>query len=189
MPDVYDVHAGGTGRGDAFVGVVVGEARAGVHAELHVLLTHPDTLTRIRQGTLDWDDVVEETLRIDGPVMHVPLRCAVEDIDLGEGVVIRKGAPIIIAFAAAGRDPELHPDDPDRFDPTRAGKKHLAFGHGPHYCLGAHLARLEARIALTTLFAQLPDLALAHPEEQPPRVTSMIVNGPENLPVIPRPAA
>ncbi|MFD8480486.1 cytochrome P450 [Kitasatospora sp. NPDC059673] len=159
-----------------------------IASAVHFLLTHPDTLAGIRQGTLDWDDVIEETLRIDGPVMHVPLRYAVEDIDLGEGVVIKKGDPIIIAFAAAGRDPELHPENPDRFDPARAGKKHLAFGHGPHYCLGAYLARLEARIALTTLFAELPDLALTHPGQQPPRVTSMIVNGPENLNIIPRPA-
>jgi Cytochrome P450 len=74
--------------------------------------------------------VVEETLRQQGPVMYLPLRCALEDIDLGEGVVIRKGEAVIIAFAAAGRDPEVHPGRPDDFDPGRASKEHLAFAYG-----------------------------------------------------------
>ncbi|GES23248.1 cytochrome P450 [Acrocarpospora pleiomorpha] len=152
------------------------------------LLTHPENLTRIREGTISWEDVVEETLRADGPVMHLPLRYAIEDIDLGEGVIISKGDPIIIGFAAAGRDPDLHPDRPDHFDPTRTSKEHLAFGHGPHFCLGAHLARLEAEVALTTLFKRLPDLALAHPGEQPARMPSFMINGPMSLEIVPHPA-
>ena len=116
------------------------------------------------------------------------MRFAVEDIDLGEGVVIGKGDLIFIGFAAAGRDPELHPDCPESFDPTRTSKEHLAFGHGPHFCLGAHLARLEADVALTTLFKHLPDLALAHPAEQPDRLPSFIINGPVGLEVVPYPA-
>jgi cytochrome P450 len=153
-----------------------------------VLLTHPENLARIREGAIGWEDVVEETLRLEGPVMYLPMRFAVEDIDLGEGVVIPKGDPIIIGFAAAGRDPELHPDGPERFDPTRAGKEHLAFGHGPHFCLGAHLARLEADVALTTLLKHLPDLTLAHPGQEPARIPSLIVNGPVELEIVPHPA-
>ena len=152
------------------------------------LLTHPENLTRIREGAIGWDDVVEETLRFEGPVMHLPLRFALEDIDLGEGVVIGKGDPIIIGFAAAGRDPELHPDCPESFDPTRAGKEHLAFGHGPHFCLGAHLARLETNVALTTLFQRLPDLTLAHPGERPTPLASFVVNSLVGLEVVPHPA-
>jgi cytochrome P450 len=156
---------------------------------VHALLTHPENLTRIREGTIGWDDVVEETLRFEGPVMYVPLRSALEDIDLGEGVVIRKGDPIVIGFAAAGRDPELHPEGPEHFDPTRPSKEHLAFGHGPHFCLGAHLARLEAEIALTTLFTHLPDLALAHPGEQPAHLRSFVVNSLAGLEIVPHPAS
>lgn len=153
-----------------------------------VLLTHPGNLARVREGAIGWQDVVEETLRFDGPVMHLPMRFAIEDIDLGEGVVIGKGDPIIIGFAAAGRDPELHPDRPERFDPTRTGKEHLAFGHGPHFCLGAHLARLEADVALTTLFKHLPDLALAHPGKQPTHLPSFVVNSLASLEIVPHPA-
>lgn len=159
-----------------------------ITSAVQALLTHPETLTQVHEGTITWQDVIEETLRIESPVMHIPLRCALEDIDLGEGVVIRKGDAISLGFAAAGRDPELHPQCPDRFDPTRANKEHLAFGHGPHFCLGAHLARLEAHVALTTLFEHLPNLTLAHPEQQPARLTSFIINGPVGLEVIPHPA-
>lgn len=161
-----------------------------ITSAVHAVLAHPRHKARIgRSGGIGWDDVIEETLRHDGPVMHMPLRYAVEDIDLGEGVVIRRGEPIIIAFAAAGRDPDLHPDRPTVFDPTRADKGHLAFGHGPHFCVGAHLARLETRIALTTLFDCLPHLTLAHSDQPPPRIPSFLVNGTEHLDVIPVPLA
>jgi cytochrome P450 len=153
----------------------------------HALLTHPGTAERLRRGDLAVDDVVEETLRRDGPAMHLPLRYAVEDIDLGDGVVIERGEPILLAFGAAGRDPALHPDEPDAFDPDRASKDHLAFGFGVHFCLGAHLARLEARTALSALFESLPGLALADPEKDPPRLTSLLVHGPSELLVVPRP--
>ncbi|MDN3359692.1 cytochrome P450 [Actinomadura sp. DC4] len=152
------------------------------------LLAQPEILTQVREGAIGWRDVIEETLRFEGPVMYLPMRFAIEDIDLGEGVVIGEGDPIVIGFAAAGRDPELHPGCPERFDPTRASKEHLAFGHGPHFCLGAHLARLEAEVALDTLFKRLPDLALTHPGERPARVPSFVANGIERLEIIPRPA-
>ncbi|GGY99200.1 cytochrome P450 [Streptomyces nitrosporeus] len=155
----------------------------------HALLTGPDVVTRIRKGELRWADVVEETLRLQGPIMYLPLRYAVEDIDLGEGVLVRQGDAIAVAFAAAGRDPDRHPKGPDDFDPSRADKTHLAFGHGPHFCLGAHLARLEAEVALRTLFTRLPRLALASPERTPDRLPSFILNGLTGLPVVPVPAA
>lgn len=158
-----------------------------ITSAVHAVLNHPETLDQIQHGTINWTDVIEETLRIEGPIMHIPLRCALEDIDLGEGVTIHKGQAITLAFAAAGRDPNLHPQHPETYDPTRPNKEHLAFGHGPHYCLGAHLARLEATIALTTLFNRLPQLTPAHPNQQPPRVKSFIINGPSHLHVIPQP--
>ncbi|MFD0562400.1 cytochrome P450 [Kitasatospora saccharophila] len=153
------------------------------------LLTHPGELAKVRAGETGWADVIEETLRVEGPVMYLPLRYALADIDLGGGVVIPAGDPVVLGFAAAGRDPERHPDRPEVFDPARPDKAHLAFGHGPHFCLGAHLARLEAGIALRTLFERLPDLALADPDRPPARIPSVIVNGPAALEVVPRPAA
>ncbi|GCD93163.1 cytochrome P450 family protein [Embleya hyalina] len=150
---------------------------------VHALLIHPDQHTRLRRASIDWNDVVEETLRLEGPIAHMPLRYAVADIELGEGVTIRRGDAIIIGFGAAGRDPAVHAD-PDVFDPARADKEHLAFGHGPHYCLGAPLARMEADIALRALFAHFPDLTLAHPERALPRRESFIANGLRELPVL-----
>ncbi|MFD0633605.1 cytochrome P450 [Catenulispora yoronensis] len=158
-----------------------------ITSAVHALLAHPESLAAVRDKAIGWRDVIEETLRVQAPVMHMPLRYAVAEIDLGEGVVIAEGDPIIIGFAAAGRDPALHPDRPDEFDPTRASKEHLAFGYGPHFCLGAHLARLETEIALSTLFERLPGLALARPGQEPARLASMMVNGPAALEVVPTP--
>lgn len=153
----------------------------------HALLTDPDQLALLRAGTVTWHDVIEETLRAEGPIMHMPLRYAVEDIDLGEGVLIRQGDPILLAFGAAGRDPAVHGPHADAFELTRTEKDHLAFGHGVHYCLGAPLARMEAHIALTALFTHFPDLALAvSPGELRPQ-TSFIANGHQELPVRLRP--
>jgi cytochrome P450 len=89
-------------------------------------------------------------------------------------------------LAAAGRDPAQHGDDAGRFDVTRDRREHLAFGHGVHYCLGAPLARLEARIALPALFARFPGLQLAEAEPLEP-IDSFISQGYRALPVrIPR---
>ncbi|WP_329491653.1 cytochrome P450 [Kitasatospora sp. NBC_01246] len=158
-----------------------------ITSAVHALLTHRRFLALVHEGTLGWEDVIEETLRHEGPVMHLPLRYALEDIDLGEGVVVRRGEPILLAFGAAGRDPEVHLDRPDDFDPTRPAKDHLAFGHGPHFCLGAPLARLEAEVALSGFFGSYPDAVLA-PEGPPPvRLRSAVVNGPAELWIVPAP--
>jgi cytochrome P450 len=130
-----------------------------------VMLTRPDQLELVTAGKASWDDVVEETLRALSPVEYIPLRFAVEDIEL-DGVTIARGEPILIAFGAAGRDPELHGDTAKEFDVTRPDKEHLTFGHGVHYCLGAPLARMEARIALPALFERFPDMTLAVPPEE-----------------------
>ncbi|MET9890076.1 cytochrome P450 [Streptomyces sp. NPDC006465] len=155
---------------------------------VHALLTRPEQLELVREGRATWDDVVEETLRADAPVANLPLRYAVEDIVLSElggpdGTVIAKGEAILAAYAAAGRDPERHGKDADRFDVTRADKEHLAFGHGVHHCLGAPLGRLEARIALPALFDRFLGLRLAVPEEELRPVGSFISNGHRSLPV------
>ncbi|OEV09283.1 cytochrome P450 family protein [Streptomyces nanshensis] len=138
------------------------------HAVLE-LFRHPDQLARVLADPDLWDEVIEETLRLHGPIMHLPMRYATDDIDLGDDVTIRCGDLILIAFAAHGRDPNVHAD-PDTFDLDRADKQHLAFGYGIHYCLGAALAKLEARIALPALFDAFPDVRLEEgyvPEPQP----------------------
>ncbi|MDX3644163.1 cytochrome P450 [Streptomyces sp. MB09-02B] len=155
---------------------------------VHALLTHPEQLAHVREGRASWDDVIEETLRARAPVANLPLRYAVEDLALTEfggpdGVVIAKGEPILAAYAAAGRDPELHGKDADVFDVTRADKEHLAFGHGVHHCLGAPLGRLEARMALPALFARFPTLELVASDEELGHVESFISNGHRRLPV------
>lgn len=124
------------------------------------LLARPDQLGLLRADPGRWDDAIEESLRVHCPVMHLPMRWATEDIDLGEGVVIRAGDAILICYGAHGRDPGVH-EDPETFDVDRENKDHLAFGLGAHFCPGSHLARLEARVALPALFDRFPDLTLA----------------------------
>ncbi|MEV7173592.1 cytochrome P450 [Streptomyces sp. NPDC093224] len=168
---------------------------------LHRLLVDPGQLAAVRRGDASWEDAVEEALRVDAPAFYGLLRFAVEDIDMGEGVVIGRGDPIIVSFGAAGRDPAVHGADADRFDvlrPTRG--QHLSFGFGTHHCLGAALARAECAIALRRFFERFPDAALA--QETPlhgtapdgvagegvvgglPRVESFISNGLARLPVV-----
>ncbi|MFF8291456.1 cytochrome P450 [Streptomyces sp. NPDC016309] len=149
---------------------------------IHALLTHPDQLALVRAGRASWDDVIEETLRSDAPVANLPLRYAVDDIDV-DGTVVRRGDALLVAYAAAGRDPGRYGEDADRFDVTRADKEHLAFGHGVHYCLGAPLGRMEARIALPALFERFPEVELAVPAEELRPVESFISHGHRSLPV------
>lgn len=154
---------------------------------VHALLTHPEQLALVKEGRYGWDAVVEETMRYDPPVQRIFFRFAVQDMTLA-GVPIREGEPIIIGLAAAGRDPEAF-KDAQRFDITREAERlPIGFGLGAHYCLGAALARTEAIIALPSLFARFPDLALAAGDGLP-RVPSQAMNGLRALPVRLDPAA
>jgi cytochrome P450 len=146
------------------------------------MLARPGQLARVRGGDVTWADVVEETLRCQPPVPNLPLRFAVEDIDVGDGVTLRAGEAILACYGAAGRDPLVHGSDAGLFDVTRAVKEHLAFGYGVHHCLGAPLARLEAAVALPALFARYPGLTLAaEPGELLP-LESFVSNGYRALP-------
>ena len=146
------------------------------------LLSHPDQLALVTSGEVSWDEVVDEVLRTDAPLASLPLRFAVEDIEL-DGVTIPQGDPILINYAALGRDPALHGQSAGAFDLTRKDKEHLSFGHGAHYCLGAGIARMVGRIALSTLFERFPDVTLAvEPDELTPLPT-FIMNGHLALPV------
>ena len=147
------------------------------------LLTHPGQLDLVRSGENSWDDVIEEALRWQAPIPFVPLRFAVEDIDF-HGVVIRKGDAIIGAYDAANRSPEANGQNADEFDITRRNKDYVTFGYGVHYCLGAPLAKLEARIALPALFERFPNMSLAIPPAELRPVGSFVSNGHRTLPVL-----
>ncbi|MEU9700204.1 cytochrome P450 [Streptomyces sp. NPDC047981] len=156
---------------------------------ISLLLTHPEQLDQLRAGHADWADVVEETLRLEPAVKHLPMRYAVNDIVLPDGQTIAKGEAILASYAAANRHPDWHGETADDFDIRRPAKDHLAFGHGVHFCLGAPLARLELATGLRKLFTRFPDLELAVPADQLKPLSSLISNGHEQLPVRLRPAA
>jgi cytochrome P450 len=132
---------------------------------LVTLLRFPDQLNLLRDRPELLPGAVEELLRYTRLFAATLARVATEDVELA-GTVIRKGEPVLPVVSAANRDPAAYPD-PHRFDVTREGPApHTALGHGPHFCLGAQLAKLELRIALGTVIRRFPNLALAvHPEE------------------------
>jgi cytochrome P450 len=150
---------------------------------VHALLTHPDQLADVLAGKIAWNDVIEETLRWAPSIANLPLRFAVDDIELPGGVTIAKGDAILASFFAASRDPELHGPTAAEFDARRGDFEHLAFGFGVHYCIGSPLARLEASIALPALFARFPELALAVPAEELRPTEGFIGHGVRALPV------
>lgn len=155
---------------------------------ISVLLAEPEQLRLVRDGVVTWEAVVNETLRSQGPVANIPLRFAVEDIDI-DGARIAKGEPILLSMAAAGRDPDQYGTDADRFDATRrASRDHLAFGHGVHHCLGRPLAMAEATTALPALFERFPRMAPAVPPERLRPLESFITTGHRELPVVLEPA-
>lgn len=125
------------------------------------LLRHPDQLALLRARPELIASAVEECLRFDGPIL-LTARYLREDTEFG-GTTIPRDAMVWGMLAAAHRDPSVFPD-PDRFDIARSGTPNLAFGGGIHYCLGAHLARMEAQAAIGSLVARGDDLALERDE-------------------------
>jgi cytochrome P450 len=129
------------------------------------LLTHPEQRAAIQRDPSLLPRAVEELIRYDGPVERTLNRWAAEDVELG-GQKIRRGETVIVVLGAADRDPERF-EDPDTLDLAAQRRvRHLGFGRGRHFCLGAPLARLEAEIALGTLLRRLPGLRLAVPPEE-----------------------
>jgi cytochrome P450 len=123
-----------------------------------LFLEHPEELQKLRADPSLAASAVEEVLRLEGPVDFTP-RIAPRDLEV-DGVAVGPGTPMFAVLRAANRDPAAF-DEPDRFRIDRTGPPHLAFGGGAHACIGAALARLEARIALPAIFQQFPDLKLA----------------------------
>ncbi|WP_460348799.1 cytochrome P450 family protein [Actinoallomurus acanthiterrae] len=148
----------------------------------HALLTHPDQKTiALSGGPGIWEDVVEETLRWNGPIDFLTAGYPLEDITIAN-VTIPAGDAVLGLFGGVGQDPHQHGPNAESFTITRQQKGHLAFGGGPHYCLGAPLARLEAAIGLSTLFDRFPDLTLAVAPDDLEPVPSLFSNAAQALP-------
>lgn len=144
------------------------------------VLSHPEQRAALLEGRLDWARSLEELLRLVSPLEGATWRHAAEDVPIG-GVTIRTGDSVLVNLAAANHDPDVHPA-PESFEPGRTGR-HLAFGHGPHVCVGARLARLEAQVALSRLFSRFPHLRLAAAADRIPWRPGLLVRGPTSLPV------
>ena len=149
------------------------------------LLLHPEQLERLHADPSLLPAAVEEIIRYDAPVPHSTFRYAPDDLELG-GVVIPAGAQIIVNLAAANRDGS-HYANADEFDIARTNGRHIGFGHGMHFCLGAPLARMEGQIALGELFRRFPDLRLAVPttELHWDHGDGLVLRGLTTLPIIP----
>jgi cytochrome P450 len=147
------------------------------------LIEHPDELARLRAEPELMTTAVEELLRFTSPVWHFR-RTATSDTEIA-GQAIRAGDKVVVWFASANRDPDVFPD-PDRLDLGRKPNDHAVFGRGgPHFCLGAHLARLELQVLLTELLPRVERIELAG---RPVRVRSNFANGLRSLPVRVTPA-
>lgn len=149
----------------------------------YVLFTHPDQLALLKARPELLPNAVEELLRFTPlTVCAAYPRYASADVELGGGTV-PAGRPVLTSTNAANRDPGVF-DGPDLLDLTRsAARQHLAFGHGPHHCVGASLARMELRVALGALLARMPDIGLACEPDAVEWKTGLLFRGPEKLPV------
>lgn len=152
------------------------------------LMRHPDELARLQSDPDRIGPAVEELLRYDAPVPHSTFRYAIEPVEIS-GVTIPAGAQVIISLAAANRDSDRF-TDPESLDVARSDQRHLAFGHGIHFCLGAPLARMEGVLALGALLRRFPELRLAIPAEELRwgHGDGLVLRGLSELPVVAGPA-
>jgi len=144
---------------------------------MKTLAEHPEALERVRASPTLIPRMLEEALRYDSPIQML-MRRTTRDVEIG-GRSVEEGSLMMLLLASANRDERRFPD-PDRFDIDRDTNGHLAFGFGTHFCLGASLARLEAKIALETLLERLPDYRVTAPVRAH---GSFLVRGPEALPL------
>jgi cytochrome P450 len=144
------------------------------------LMEHPDQLARLEAAPGLLPSAIEEVLRYRSPLQWMP-RATRRDVVV-HGQMIPAGKLVLPLIGSANRDPRQFPAA-DRFDITRDPNPHIAFGHGIHACLGAPLARLEARIALTDLLDRITDFRLASDEPWEPR-KAIQVHGPSSLPIL-----
>jgi cytochrome P450 len=166
-------------RGFVFTLLVAGSITTAylIGSAVVALAEDPSLMARARSRPDDIGKIVEETLRHETPVQMM-FRTATEPVEISD-VAIPAGATVLPLIGSANRDETVFAD-PDRFDPDRATGEHLGFGHGVHFCLGAALARLEARVAIEELLAQAPRLELVGEVAQ---MTSLVFRGPTAVPV------
>jgi cytochrome P450 len=146
----------------------------------NLLLANPEQLGHVQRDPGLIPGLVEETLRCEAPIQFL-IRNATRDLEIA-GQPIRRGEVVIPLIGAANRDPRQF-EDPERFDVTRGSPAHLAFGFGVHFCLGASLARLEARLALESIVPRLGDLRRTDPEAPIEPIDSFMIRGPRSLPL------
>ncbi|CAO5192288.1 Cytochrome P450-terp [Frankia sp. AiPs1] len=144
---------------------------------LHALLDNPDQWKRLSDDLSLLPTAVDEMIRWVSPVKQF-MRTATEDTVV-RGVTIPKGDSVVLSYPSANRDEDVF-DDPHRFDVGRTPNKHLAFGIGAHFCLGTHLARLEARALYAELVPRIRSIELAGAPEY---VETLFVGGPKRLPI------
>jgi cytochrome P450 len=151
---------------------------------LYLLLTHTDQLEAVRNDRSLLPQAIEEALRLEPPLLSV-FRTATCEVELG-GVTIPEGAGITTNIGSANHD-ETRWDDPDVFDIFREPIPHIAFAHGPHMCLGMHLARLETRVLVNRVLDRLENIAL-DPGDRDPHIRGQVFRSPTCLPVTFTPA-
>ena len=151
--------------------------RNGMPGGMLALMSNVDEYRRLRADRSLLPTAIDEMLRWWSPVMRFR-RTATVDTELG-GQRIRAGDKVVVWFTSANRDEQVFAD-PDRFDVGRTGNDHLSFGHGPHYCIGAHLAKVQLRALFTAVLDQLGEVA---PAGEPTRLRSNFQNGIKHLPV------
>jgi cytochrome P450 len=145
------------------------------------LLQHPNQMAQLREAPAGVETAIEELLRYAGPLDMATERFAREDIALGD-ITIPRDAVVYAVLASANRD-ERQFKEPDALDLTRQPNRHVAFGHGIHFCLGAPLARLEGQIAIRTLLRRTDGLRLAVPQDAIRWQKGLVLRGLTALPV------
>jgi cytochrome P450 len=150
---------------------------------LWLLDRHPEVRERLKTRPEAIPDAIEEILRFEAPVSY-QARMTTRDVEIG-GATIPAGKKVLLVYGSGNRDESAFPS-PDRFDPERPVERNLAFGEGVHFCLGAPLARLEARVALEEVLARIPDYRVLGPVVWS---QASVLRGPVSLPVVLEPAA
>lgn len=145
------------------------------------LLENPNQLQLLKDNPKLIDSAIEEGLRYYSPVEVTTARWAAEPFQIHDRT-IEKGDMVVIALASANRDETIF-ENPEVFDITRENNRHIAFGHGSHFCLGAPLARLEAKIAITTLFDRMPELKIKGNREEIKWQGNYLMRSLEELPL------
>ena len=146
-------------------------------AGLKALIENPAEWQRLKEGSVDIETAVDEVLRYTSPALHV-MRVAKKDVQVGDQHV-KAGDAVVIWNSSVNRDETVFPD-PDRFDLSRTGNRHLTFGIGPHFCLGAPLARIELKVLLQVLTEKVTEMKIVGEAEW---LRSNFMWGIERLPV------